>query len=107
MLDVVGRDVVVGLAVVLLWSANGCNNFAISRPGWARKLTILRANTSDRDLSSKVFPFSLVSVLVLLLLFFGCVIISCSISSRSTSCSAFIMIGIDSNKNSTRARRVL
>ena len=50
MLDVVGRDVVVGLAVVLLWSANGCNNFAISRPGWARKLTILRANTSDGDI---------------------------------------------------------
>ena len=57
-------------------------------------------------ISSKVFPFSLVSVLVLLLLFLGCVIISCSIS-RSTSCSAFIMIGLDSNKNSTRARRVL
>ena len=38
----------------------------------------------------QVFPFSLASVLVFL--FLGSVIISCSISSRSTSCSAIIMI---------------
>ena len=40
----------------------------------------------------RVFPFSLASVLVFLLSFLDSVIISCSISSTSTSCSAIKMI---------------
>ena len=59
------------------WCANGCDNFAISRPSWTRKLTIFAriSATGIPSVSLVSFPFSLASVLVFLLPFLRGVII--------------------------------
>ena len=78
------------------WCANGSNNFAISRPSWTRRLTIFAriSATGISSVSLLSLSFSMASVLVFFMPFLGGVIISRSISSRSTSCSAIIMISL-------------
>lgn len=63
------------------WCENGCNNFGISSPSWARKLAIF-VRRGNVVYPLRVFLFSSASVLD------G--VISCSSLSKSTSCPAII-----------------